>query len=104
MAEIMIDIISNPFGLMLVWFDIGLLLMILGEYWFTVRKGHSIDVTGKYLLKVLGLSFLGPIVLNRIIAELFNDRPEFLTPIEYKEETVDIKDSYTIETCEIIEL
>lgn len=85
----MMELLSNPYGLMLVWFDVGLLLTILGEYWFTIRRGYKIDLNGKYILKVFGMSFLGLIVANRIIEELFNDNPEFLTPIEYKEEMVD---------------
>lgn len=82
----MMELLSNPYGLMLVWFDIGLLLIILGEYWFTIRRGYKINLTGKYILNVFGMSFLGLIVANRIIEELFNDAPEFLTHIEYKEE------------------
>jgi len=94
----MLDIIMSPFGFTLIWFDIGLLLMIFGEYWFTIRKGHKIDVTGKYVLTFFGLSFLGIFILNRIVEELFKDNPEFLTNINIP--TVAIKDAY-VETTEI---
>jgi len=101
------ELITNPFGFALIWFDVGLLLMILGEYWFTIRKGHKIEVTSNYVITFFGLSLLGILVLNRIIEELFSDNPEFLTHINYKDESVSIKDSYvdtTIEECEIIKV
>lgn len=90
---------SSPFGFMLLWFDIGLLLMLLGEYWFTIRKGHSLNITTKYVLKFFGLCILGPIIINRIVTELFEEYPEFLTPIFYieKELAIVIKEEITKE-------
>jgi len=80
----MMDLVTNPYGSFLLWFDIGLLLIIFGEYWFTVRKGHKIEITGKYMLTILSTSFLGIAILSVIIKEMLSDKPEFLTKIDYE--------------------
>ena len=77
------ELITNPFGLALLWFDTGLLLMIIGEYWFTIRKGHKIEVDGRYIIIFLLLSLLGILILKIIVEKLFEDKPEFLSPINY---------------------
>jgi len=81
----MLDLVSNPYGSVLVWFDIGLLLIIFGEYWFTVRKGHKIEVTGSYVSLIFLSSFLGPTMVSVIIKEMMSDKPQFLTSIDYSE-------------------
>jgi len=81
----MLDLVSNPYGSVLVWFDIGLLLIIFGEYWFTVRKGHKIEVNGSYVSLIFLSSFLGPTMVSVIIKEMMSDKPQFLTSIDYSE-------------------
>jgi len=88
-----LDLVTNPYGSFLLWFDIGLLLIIFGEYWFTVRKGYKIEITSKYMLTILLSSFLGIAILSVIIKEMFSDKPEFLTPINY----IDLEQTDTIQ-------
>lgn len=95
--------IDNPLFFLLLWFDSGLILILLGEYWFTVRKGYNINITLKYAILVFLLSFFGLFVIKRIWSEMFEKYPIFLTHIDYFEEK-EMDDEIDINTLETMEI